>query len=74
MLYLVARPVVDPDGRSLAVVAAHHSPPRLVHLLDPKALAWRLGVLFLVVGGSELLARPLSQLAGGAASPRHPGA
>jgi len=61
MLYLVARPVVDPDGRSLAVVAAHQSPPRLVHLLDPKALAWRLGVLFLVVGGlSFWLARYLS--------------
>jgi two-component system sensor histidine kinase CpxA len=61
MLYLVARPVVDPGGRGLAVVAAHHSPPRLVHLLDPKALAWRLGVLFLVVGGlSFWLARYLS--------------
>jgi two-component system sensor histidine kinase CpxA len=61
MLYLVARPVVDPEGRSLAVVAAHHSPPRLVHLLDPKALAWRLGALFLVVGGlSFWLARYLS--------------
>ncbi len=61
MLYLVARPVVDPDGRSLAVVAAHQSPPRLVNLLDPKALSWRLGVLFLVVGGlSFWLARYLS--------------
>jgi len=61
MLYLVARPVKGPDGRRMAVVAAHHSPPRLVHLMDPKALAWRLGILFLVVGGlSFWLARTLS--------------
>jgi len=67
MLYLVARPVVDPNGRSLAVVAAHQSPPRLVHLLDPKALSWRLGVLFLVVGGlsfwlSRYLTSPVAPL------------
>ena len=61
MLYLVARPVVDPTGRNLAVVAAHQSPPRLVHLLDPKALSWRLGVLVMVVGGlSFWLARYLT--------------
>lgn len=61
MLYLVARPVEDPEGRRLAVVAAHHSPPRLVHLMEPKALAWRLGILFVVVGGlSFWLARTLS--------------
>ncbi len=61
MLYLVARPVEGPDGRRMAVVAAHQSPPRLVHLMDPKALAWRLGVLFVVVGGlSFWLARTLS--------------
>lgn len=61
MLYLVARPVEGPDGRRMAVVAEHHSPPRLVHLMDPKALAWRLGILFLVVGGlSFWLARTLS--------------
>jgi len=60
-LYLVARPVKDPDGRRLAVVAAQHSPPRLIHLLEPKALAWRLGVLLLVVGClSFWLARYLS--------------
>jgi len=67
MLYLVARPVVDPNGRSLAVVAAHQSPPRLVHLLEPKALSWRLGVLFLVVGGlsfwlSRYLTSPVAPL------------
>ena len=61
MLYLVARPVEGPDGRRMAVVAAHHSPPRLVHLMEPKALAWRLGILFLVVGGlSFWLAHTLS--------------
>jgi len=60
-LYLIARPVADPGGRRVAVVAAHHSPPRLVHLLDPKALSWRLGVLVLVVGAlSFWLARYLS--------------
>jgi len=60
-LYLTARPVTGPDGRRLVVVAANHQPPRLVHLLEPKALAWRLGVLFLVVGGlSFWLARYLS--------------
>ncbi len=60
-LYLIARPVADPDGRRFALVAAHHSPPRLVHLLDPKALSWRLGVLVLVVGAlSFWLARYLS--------------
>ena len=60
-LYLVARPVVDPDGRRVVVVAAHHSPPRLVHLLEPRALGWRLAVLVVVVGGlSFWLARYLS--------------
>ena len=61
MLHLVGRPVKDPSGARMVVVAAHHSPPRLVHLLEPKALAWRLGVLVLVVGGlSFWLARALS--------------
>ena len=60
-LYLVARPVVDPDGQRVVVVAAHHSPPRLVHLLEPRALGWRLGILVVVVGGlSFWLARYLS--------------
>jgi two-component system sensor histidine kinase CpxA len=64
-LYLIARPVDSSDGRRVAVVVAHHSPPRLIHLLEPKALAWRLGVLFLVVGGlSFWLARYLSSPVG----------
>jgi two-component system sensor histidine kinase CpxA len=49
-LYLMAHPVTDPDGRRLVVVAAHHAPPRLVQLIEPKALAWRLGVMVVVVG------------------------
>lgn len=65
MLHLVARPVEDPSGRRLVVVAAHHNPPRLIHLLDPEALAWRLGVLILVVGGlSFWLARTLTSPVG----------
>ena len=60
-LYLVARPVVDPEGRTLVVVAAHRSPPRLVNLLEPEALAWRLAVLVAVVGAVSFgLARYLS--------------
>ncbi len=61
MLHLVARPVEDPDGRRLVVVAAHHNPPKLTHLMEPRALALRLGVLILVVGGlSFWLARYLT--------------
>ncbi len=60
-LHLTARPATAPDGRRLVVVAAHHRPPRLINLLDPGALAWRLGALLLVVGGlSFWLARYLS--------------
>jgi two-component system, OmpR family, sensor histidine kinase CpxA len=60
-LYLVARPVADPQGRELVVVSAQHSPPRLVHLLEPRALGWRLAALVVVVGGlSFWLARYLS--------------
>lgn len=60
-LHLTARPATAPDGRRFAVVAAHHRPPRLINLLDPGALAWRLGALLLVVGGlSFWLARYLS--------------
>jgi len=60
-LHLVARSVVDPQGRELVVVSAEHSPPRLVHLLEPRALGWRLAALVVVVGGlSFWLARYLS--------------
>jgi two-component system sensor histidine kinase CpxA len=61
VLHLIARPVDAAGGRRVAVVAAHHRPPRMVHLIEPEALAWRLGVLVLVVGGlSFWLARYLS--------------
>jgi two-component system sensor histidine kinase CpxA len=64
-LHLVARPASDPQGNRYAVVAAHHSPPRLVHLLDPQALVWRLAALVLVVGAlSFWLARYLSSPVG----------
>lgn len=60
-LHMVARPVTDPDGRSLVVVGTLHRPPRPIDLLEPKALGWRLGVLALVVGALSLwLARYLS--------------
>lgn len=60
-LYVVARPVADHQGRELVVVSAQHSPPRLVHLLEPRALGWRLAALVVVVGGlSFWLARYLS--------------
>jgi two-component system sensor histidine kinase CpxA len=64
-LHLAARPVTDPDGRSLVVVGALHRPPRPLDLLEPKALWWKLGLLALVVGGiSLLLARYLSSPVG----------
>ncbi|MEE4271261.1 MAG: ATP-binding protein [Thermoanaerobaculales bacterium] len=60
-LHLLARPVTTSDGRRVVVVGVHESPPRLIHLLDPQALVWRLGLLFLVVGGlSFWLARYLT--------------
>lgn len=61
VLHLIARPVEDPDGRRFVVVATHLNPPRLIHLLDPEALSWRLAILVLVVGGlSFWLARTLT--------------
>jgi two-component system sensor histidine kinase CpxA len=60
-LYLMARPANDPDGRQLVVVAALHRPPTLVDLIEPGALAIRLGATMLVMGAlSFWLARYLS--------------
>ena len=60
-LHLVARPVSDPEGKTLVVVGALHRPPRAVDLLEPRALWLRLAVLALVVGAlSFWLARYLS--------------
>jgi two-component system sensor histidine kinase CpxA len=64
-LHLAARPVTDPDGRSLVVVVTLHRPPRPIDLLEPGALWWRLGLLALVVGVFSLvLARYLSSPVG----------
>jgi two-component system sensor histidine kinase CpxA len=60
-VYLVARPVDDPEGRRLVVVGAFRRPPRLVDLLEPRILLPRLAVLVLVAGVfCLLLARHLS--------------
>ena len=60
-LHLVARPVSDPEGKTLVVVGALHRPPRTIDLLEPRALWIRLAVLALVVGAlSFWLARYLS--------------
>ena len=60
-MHMVARPVVDPEGRLLVIVGTLHRPPRPIDLLEPKALWWRLALLALVVGALSLwLARYLS--------------
>lgn len=60
-LHMVARPVIDPEGRSVVIVGTLHRPPRPTDLLEPKALWWRLLLLALVVGALSLwLARYLS--------------
>jgi two-component system sensor histidine kinase CpxA len=64
-LHLAARPVTDPDGRTLVIVGTLHRPPRPIDLLEPGALWWRLLLLALVVGGFSLvLARYLSSPVG----------
>jgi two-component system sensor histidine kinase CpxA len=60
-MHMVARPVIDPDGRLLVIVGTLHRPPGPTDLLEPKALWWRLLLLALVVGALSLwLARYLS--------------
>ena len=60
-MHMVARPVIDPEGRLLVIVGTLHRPPRPTDLLEPKALWWRLLLLALVVGALSLwLARYLS--------------
>ena len=59
--YLVARSIVGPEDERLVAVAALHQPPRWVDLIEPRALAVRLGVLVLVIGAFSLwIARYLS--------------
>ena len=50
MHHLLGRPVVRPSGETVILVAAVRRPPRLVDLLEPAQLAWRLGALTLVAG------------------------
>ena len=60
-LYLVARPVIGPEDEQLVAVAALHQPPRWVDLIEPRALAIRLGALVLLIGAFSLwIARYLS--------------
>ena len=72
VLHLVGRPALAPDGRLRVVVAAAHRPPRLLDLLEPGALAWRLALLTLVVAVPCLwlarqLAAPVTALRGATA-------
>lgn len=48
--YLQSRPVTDRNGMPLVAVAEVRSPPPMIHLLEPGALAWRLAVILVVVG------------------------
>jgi len=65
-VHLVGRAVTAPDGRRLVVVAAALRRPRLVDLIEPGELAWRLGLLVLLVGGLCFwLARTLTAPVGG---------
>ena len=61
LVHLVGRPAMTPGGEVLVVVSAARRPPRLLDLLEPGALAWRLALLTLVVALPCLwLARQLS--------------
>ncbi|HPW54574.1 MAG: HAMP domain-containing protein [Thermoanaerobaculaceae bacterium] len=50
MFHMVGRATTAPDGSPLIAVSAARRPPRLVDLLDPAGLSWRLGVLTALVG------------------------
>lgn len=50
MFHMVGRAIAAPDGSRYVAVAAARRPPRLVDLLDPAGLSWRLGVLTALVG------------------------
>lgn len=49
-IHMLGRPVASPNGETLVVVAAARRPPRLVDLLEPQVLGWRLALLTAVVG------------------------
>lgn len=60
-LHLAARPVTSPEGQSVILATAARRPPNLVDLIEPEALAVRLGILTLVAAGLVwLLARHLA--------------
>jgi two-component system sensor histidine kinase CpxA len=68
-LHLLGRPAITPDGTRLVVVAAVRRPPRLVDLLDPGVLGWRLALVTVLVGGvclwlARTLTRPVTALRG----------
>ncbi len=48
--HMVGRPATAPSGEGVIVVAAARRPPRLVDLLEPRVLAWRLALLTAGVG------------------------
>lgn len=49
LVHLAGRPAMAPGGEVLVVVSAARRPPRLLDLLEPGALAWRLALLTLIV-------------------------
>jgi signal transduction histidine kinase len=66
-LHIAARPATSPDGRRWVVAAVLRGPPRLIDLLEPRALLPRLALLMLLVGLLSLglasyLARPLASV------------
>lgn len=68
-VHLLGRPAVAPDGARYVVVAATRRPPRLIDLLDIRALGWRLALLVAVVGALSLwlagaLTSPVTELRG----------
>ncbi|MFH1178014.1 MAG: ATP-binding protein [Acidobacteriota bacterium] len=67
--HMVGRPVAGPDGSRYVLVAALHRPPRLVDLLEPGVLGWRIALLTLLAGAvcfwlARHLTAPVSALRG----------
>jgi len=68
-VHMVGRPVAGPGGERLVLVAAVRRPPRLIDLLEPGFLGWRLAVLTALVGAVCLwlawtLSSPVTALRG----------
>lgn len=67
MFHMVGRATTAPDGSRYVAVSAARRPPRLVDLLDPAGLSWRLAVLTALVGAvcywlARQLAAPVAGL------------